>query len=272
MKQISLTFILSLIGVLSSMAGKWELGYLNDEFGDSDYSKPGYKIVCVNPQDERCYITIAYINGIFALEPVYNRLNVEDASIMIKIKGADGKIHQFTTDKPHRKSGVYLIGDEYDVEELIDLLEQGNFTISFVRPADYYEEAFNYNFKIGKQGQGIRTLTPPSTYRGKIGKSLIILNLNISTASNSGVSILYGECYKSVSGKDEKFTLKGKISYDSETNRIYTFDEYDNQGRKCGSYNLKDGYDYEKYEPVLNGSFKNSSGTSFPVSLQLVFN
>lgn len=280
MRRIVLLFTLTVIGIINTIAGNWELKYLYDEFGDLDYSKPAYEIHCESTQYRGSYINIAYVNGSFALNPVFDILDVKDAE-SLKAKASDGSVYEFNVDNTHRRSGVYWITEDSDVNHLVNLLEQGNFTLSFHRPADFYDEAYNYNFKIGRQGQGIRSIcqsvsspetrvipqTPPDTYKGSIGKYKITMQLNVPITDDNGNYNVDG-VYWYGSGKNGKMTLKGELTYDSNMHRIYRFDEYDPQGRKCGSFLLSEGYDVSARVSFLDGSMTNKAGTSYNVYLK----
>lgn len=280
MKRVVLLFTLTIIGIINSIAGNWKLKYLIDQFGDLDYSKPAYEIHCESTQYRGSHINIAYINDTFALNPVFDLLDVKDAE-SLKAKASDGSIYEFNIDKTHRRSGVYWITEDSDVKHLVNLLEQGNFTLNFHRSADFYDEAYNYNFKIGKQGQGIRSIrksaaypetriipqTPPDTYKGSIGKYKITMQLNTPFVDDSGNYIVNG-VYWYGSGKNGKMTLKGELIYDSNMHRTYRFDEYDPNGRKCGTFLLSEGYNASTRVSFLDGCMTNKAGTSYKVYLK----
>lgn len=249
-----------------STASAWEKKYLADEFGDADYSKPCYTINCVSPEDNWIQIYIYYINGAFMLEPDYSAEYVRDAT-KIKAKSSSGSIYEFDFDKPSRNSYQYIISGSSDVETLINLLEQGNFTLSFYRPSNYVQDAFNYNFRIGHQGRGIRALTGRKstksrnpTFKGKIGGKYaitIIFDQPESIFETGGTltgTYWYGD------GRNGKMKLKGSIDH---MGRI-SLDEFDPAGKKCGSWFVVTTCEAnDKYG--LNGVMTNKKDQTFNV-------
>lgn len=281
MKKLIALLIILLSGIPATIAGDWQKTYVEDEFGDPDYSKPAYVIRCVDPTDYDIIMKIIYYNGVLVLEPTYYSADVERAS-SIKAKSRNGQVYQLKFDKPHKYSNLHIISDEDDVNTLVNLLEQGNFILSLQRPADYVKEAYNYNFRIGKQGQGIRNIFEtdfppmlshedqgkPDMYKGTIGKYPITMLLRFDSCSPSNPDVFpaSGE-YWYGSGKNGKMTLKGTLTYVNKE-RIIKLDEYDPNGKKCGSFILKEiinprNYDTEK----ITGTMKNVKGTVFTVNL-----
>lgn len=282
MKRVIFVAILLLSNVLVSFAGNWERKYMADEFGDPDYSNPCYVITCVNPDDDRIYIDIVYSNGVFILDPDYYSTDVDNATT-IKAKGSNGKIFQFEFEKPNRNSSLHLISKDSDVENLINLLEQGNFTLSFHRPADYFEDAFNYNFRIGRQGQGIRAIYEndfppmlsheaqgqPDTYKGSIGKYQITMQLSAAASSPSNPDIFpVSGKYWYGNGTNGKMTLKGTLSYKTGGIGVYKLDEYDPNGKKCGSFVLNENMDFNTYQTTMKGTMTNAKGATYNVNLK----
>lgn len=265
-----------------STASAWEKKYLADEFGDADYSKPCYTINCVSPEDNWIQIYIYYINGAFMLEPDYSAEYVRDAT-KIKAKSSSGSIYEFDFDKPSRNSYQYIISGSSDVETLINLLEQGNFTLSFYRPSNYVQDAFNYNFRIGHQGRGIRKIAVPNytsmhahanqggmdTFKGTIGKMRVTFRFQqYETAEKTSIPnvvVCKGE-YWYGDGRNGKMTLKGTYNY--ITGKIDVV-EYDPSGKKCGSFSLTRNADYIGSKGItITGTMVNAKGVKYQVNLK----
>lgn len=276
------SFLLSLslvLGILFSHASNWQKQYMPDEFGDPDYSNPLYVISCVNPNDNLIHIDIAYNNGIFILDPRYYSADVDGATT-IKANGANGTVYQFDFEKPNRNSNLHIISKDSDVDNLINLLEQGNFTLSFHRPANYMQDSFNYNFRIGQQGIGIRSIYEndfpqmlsheaqglPDTYKGTLGSSQITMQLHASASSPSNPDVFpVSGVYWYGNGSNGKMTLKGTLSY--KTGGVYNLDEYDPNGKKCSSFVLNEDTNVQTYITTLVGKMTNAKGQTFNVNL-----
>ncbi len=278
-KIVALTMLIATC-LPTTSAGDWQKIYATDEFGDKDYSKPAYVVRCIDPTDYEIQMKICFSNGVFVLEPVYYSAGVERTS-SIKAKSRYGQIYQLKFSKPHMYSNLHLISNENDINTLINLLEQGNFTLNFHRPANYVEEAYNYNFRIGKEGQGIRAIyetefppmlshegqADPDTYKGTIGKYPITMQLRFGSCSPSNRDVFpaFGE-YWYGTGKNGKMTLKGTLTY-RDKDKIIKLDEYDPKGKKCGSFILKQSLSTNIYSEKLTGTMKNVKGTVYTVNL-----
>ena len=281
MKKLYAILLTFLIGTSITQAGDWRKKYMADEFGDADYSKPVYVIECSNPDDYLIQIEITYVNGAFVLYPVYYSAEVNEATT-IKAKGANGKVYQFDFTKPHNNSSLHLISNESDVENLINLLEQGNFTLSFHRPANYVEGAYNYNFKIGRQGQGIRQLydsehpkrkkkltyepnEDPYVYKGTLGPNQITMLLdqipeftdNPEVFKISG-TFWYGE------QKNLQYYLTGTMTTKDFVLYKYHLEAYSPEGTMSGTLDLTENTN----SPGLTGMIKDLKGTNLKVVLK----
>lgn len=281
---MKLKAIFALVSVLHALAiqavsSNWQKQYMADEFGDPDYSNPLYVISCVNPNDNLIHIDIAYNNGVFILDPRYYSADVEGAAT-IKAKGANGTVYQFDFEKPNRNSNLHIISKDSDVDYLINLLEQGNFTLSFHRPANYMQDSYNYNFRIGQQGRGIRSIYEnefpkmlsheaqgdPDTYKGTIGNYKITMQLRASVSSPSNPDVFpVSGVYWYGNGGNGKMTLKGTLTY--KGGGVYRLDEYDPKGTKCGSFVLNENSNVQTYITTLVGKMTNARGQTFNVNL-----
>lgn len=122
-------------------------------------------------------------------------------------------------------------------------------------------------YNLVRDSGGNEKVVRPDTYKGSIGKYKITMQLNVPIADDNGNYIVNG-VYWYGSGKNGKMTLNGELTYDSNMHRIYRFDEYDPQGRKCGSFLLSEGYDASARLSFLDGSMTNKAGTSYNVYLK----
>lgn len=279
--KILFAFIEVLAISFTMQANNWQKQYMADEFGDPDYSNPVYVISCVNPNDNLIHIDIAYNNGIFILDPRYYSAHVDGATT-VKAKGANGTVYQFDFEKPNRNSNLHIISKDSDVDNLINLLEQGNFTLSFHRSANYMQDSYNYNFRIGQQGLGIRSIYEndfpqmlsheaqglPDTYKGTLGSYQITMQLHASASSPSNPDVFpVSGVYWYGNGSNGKMTLKGTLSYQTGGIGVYKLEEYDPNGKKCGSFALNENSDVQTYITTLVGKMTNAKGQTFNVNL-----
>ncbi len=107
----------------------------------------------------------------------------------------------------------------------------------------------------------------PTEYKGSIGKYKITMQLDTPYEDDTGNNIVTG-VYWYGSGKNGKMTLKGELTYDSNMHRTYRLDEYDPNGRKCGSFILIEGYNASTRVSFLDGCMTNKAGTSYYVYLK----
>lgn len=225
------------LALLATPSG-WQKQYLTDEFVDTDYSQQVYVITCIDPRDQWVQLEIMYTGSAFVLQPDYSSAYVTDAST-IKVKGSNGQIYEFDFKKPHPNSFLYGITDPTQVNTLVNLLEQGNCTFSFYRPANYVKDSFNYNFRIGTQTRGIRQLagvkvasSRKATFKGKIsGKYVITMQFDqpVLVLENGGTitgTYWYGN------GVNGKMKLKGTVNSRGGLDMT----EYDPKGKKCGTW------------------------------------
>lgn len=266
---------------LDSFAGNWEKKYLADEFGDADYSKPIYYLQ-VNPVGGYgACVSFYYVNGIFAMDFIDAHVFLEDV-VSMSVKSSSGQIRKLEFEEIGHEPTQYALSEKSS-DLLLRLLDEGNFSISVKTPIPlHYGETHNHAFKIGKEGNGIAEIAlsdydypepmghegqgQGDLFKGTLGKSAITMHLNTSYSSQSNPDIypVVGE-YWYGSGKNGKMTLKGTLSYTSEG--VYRLDEYDPQGKKCGSFVLKQGYDPNTWTTILTGTMTNKAGTTYKVSL-----
>lgn len=271
---------LLLVGIVS-FAGNWEKKYLTDEFGDVDYSKPIFYLQ-VNPVGGYgACVSFYYANGLFAMDFIDAHVFLNDISSM-SVKSSSGQISKLDFEEIGHEPTQYVFSEESS-DILLRLLDEGNFSVSVKTPVPFhYGESHNHAFKIGKEGQGIANISlggygysqpmghegqgQGDLFKGTLGSSNITMHINTSYSSQSNPDSypVEGE-YWYGSGKNGKMTLKGTLSYTSEG--VYRLDEYDPQGKKCGSFVLKQGSDPNTWVTTLVGTMTNKAGTKYKVSL-----
>ena len=272
MTRLTTLIIALLSAITSSFAGNWQKQYATDEFGDTDYSKPIYVLEYAAPNDHLINMNVLYSPfGLFVLEPWWYSEEVVDIST-IKAKSSSGQVYNFEFERKHKMSNLYRITNQKDVATLVNLFEQGNFTLSFYRPSSYFQDAQTYNYKIGRQGVGIKSLSGTSasssksgktTFKGKIGGKYsftMVFDQSISTFENGGKltgTYWYG------TGNNGKMKIKGSVDY---LGRI-ELEEYDPSGKKCGDWfvNLVSD-DTTGYKYGLDGVMMNTKDQTFNVS------
>lgn len=282
MLRILISLLTILISTLTSFAGNWEKKYLTDEFGDIDYSKPVYYLQVDPVGGYGATVSFYYANGLFAMDVIDAYVFLDDVSSM-SVKSSSGQVYKLEFEEVGHEPTQYVFSEQSS-DILLRLLDEGNFSISMKTPVPlHYGEYHNHAFKIGGEGKGIAKIASSDysysepighdesqgqgdLFKGTLGKSSITMHLNASYSSQSNPDIypVVGE-YWYGSGKNGKMTLKGTLSYTSEG--IYRLDEYDPQGKKCGSFVLKQGYDPNTWATTLVGTMTNKAGTTYKVSL-----
>lgn len=263
--------LIAIFYAMTALAGNWQKQYATDEFGDTDYSKPIYTLDYSAPNDYLINMKVYYSpEGLFVLEPWWYSEEVCDIAT-IKAKSSVGQIYNFEFERKHKMSNLYMITNPSDVATLVNLFEQGNFTLSFFRASSYLQDAHTYNYKIGRQGTGIKALTGggssatksgKTTFMGMIGDKYVftlVFDQSPSIFDNGGVitgAYWYGN------GSNGKMKIKGNID---EIGRI-EFDEYDPAGKKCGSWSLITLTDDLGKSLLLEGVMINAKGQTFMVN------
>lgn len=111
------------------------------------------------------------------------------------------------------------------------------------------------------QGQG-------NLYKGSIGKYQITMQLNAmaSSPSNPDVFPVKG-VYWYGNWSNVRMTIKGILTYKTGSVGVYKLDEYDPQGKKCGSFILNEKTDFSTYLTTITGTMTNAKGTTYKVQL-----
>lgn len=269
MIRLTILVIALFSAITSSFAGNWQKQYATDEFGDTDYSKPIYVLEYAAPNDHLINMNVLYSPvGLFVLEPWWYSEEVVDIST-IKAKSSTGQVYNFEFERKHQMSNLYMIKNQKDVAALVNLFEQGNFTLSFYRASSYFQDSHTYNYKIGRQGSGIKTLsgsstsaTGKTTFKGKIGEKYsftMVIDQPMSIFDNGGS--LTG-VYWYGNGSNGKMKIKGSVDY---LGRI-ELEEYDSSGKKCGDWYLNTLSDDAGTKYALDGVMMNAKNQTFNVS------
>lgn len=281
MKRIIIISQILLISLVS-FAGNWEKKYLTDEFGDIDYSKPLYYLQVKPIGGYGACVSFYFANGLFAMDIIDAHVFLDDI-VSMSVKSPSGEVSKLDFKEVGHEPTQYIFSEESS-DILLRLLDEGNFSISVKTPVPLHDgETHNHSFKIGKEGAGIADIAfnefgysvplgheeqgQGDLYNGTLGKSIITMHLNVSSSlpSNPDVYPVVGE-YWYGNGKNGKMTLKGTLSYASEG--VYRLDEYDPQGKKSGSFVLKQGYDPNTWATTLVGTMTNKAGATYKVSLK----
>ena len=300
MKRNILILSIAFLSFMMVAAGNWQKKYFVDDFGEPDYSKPCYVLHTVNSDGFTDWILdICYVNGVFVLRPcLLSEIGVEINSL--RAKDSQGNIYKFKFYRPNKSSFDFYIKDATDINTLMNLLEKGYFTLSFHTPGDQYHQAYNYNYKIRTEGNGIRSLSgrttrprqstnsnqgssrstnrgmlsheaqgQPDTYKGSVGKYPITMQLKagVSSQSNPHVFPVSGK-YWYGKGTNGKMTLKGTLQYKDGGIGVYKLVEYDPNGKKCGSFQLNEKTNINTYQTIMNGTMTNAKGTTYNVNLK----
>ncbi len=269
MKKLITSLLMLLVSISISFAGNWQKTYATDEFGDKDYSKPIYILDYSDPNDDLIHMQVLYSPaGLFVLEPWWYSEEVIDIST-IKAKSSFGQVYNFEFERKHQMSNLYMIKNQMDVAALVNLFEQGNFTLSFYRASSYFQDSHTFNYKIGRQGSGIKTLsgcstsaTGKTTFKGKIGEKYsftMVIDQPMSVFDNGGS--LTG-VYWYGNGTNGKMKIKGKVDNIGHIE----IEEYDPSGKKCGNWYLNTLSDDTGTKYALDGVMTNAKGQTFSVT------
>lgn len=275
-----ITLLLIAISINVHAINNWQKQYMADEFGDTDYSRPVYQLMVDPVGGYGATVTFNYIQGVFIME-FTDAYTILDDIKSIKVKTASGKVIDLDFEQIRREPAMYGIPIESS-EILYALLDEGDFTISVKTPVPFsYGETHNHVFKIRSEGKGLMDLVgpialpsilshegqgDPDTYRGTIGNYKITMQLHASASSPSDPDVFpvlgvywYGN------GSNGKMTLKGTLTY--KAGGVYKLDEYDPNGKKCGSFVLNENSDVQTYITTLVGKMTNAKGQTFNVNL-----
>lgn len=251
-----------------------------DEFGDPDYSKPVYQLI-VNPEGGYgAAVTFNYFQGLFILEFTDAHAILDDVK-SIKVKTASGTIIDLDFEQIGREPAIYGIPVESS-EILYALLDAGNFTISVKTPVPFSNgETHNHVFKIKSEGKGLvdyvgpealpsilshEAQGDPDTYTGTLGNYKITMQLHASASSPTDPDVFpVSGVYWYGNGSNGKMTLKGTLTY--KASGVYKLDEYDPNGKKCGSFVLNENSDVNTYITTLVGKMTNVKDQTFNVNL-----
>lgn len=114
---------------------------------------------------------------------------------------------------------------------------------------------------LSHEAQGL-----PDTFVGSIGNYKITMQLHASASSSSNPDVFpVSGVYWYGNGSNGKMTLKGTLSY--KNGGVYKLDEYDPNGKKCGSFIPNENSDVQTYITTLVGKMANAKGQTFNVNL-----
>lgn len=277
--KIVFAFIL-IFQTIGIQANNWQQQYMADEFGDADYSRPVYELMVTPQGGYGATVTFNYIQGLFIVS-FTDAYTILDDIKSIKVKTASGKVIDLDFEQIGREPAIYGIPLESS-EILYALLDEGDFSISVKTPVPFsYGETHNHVFKIRSEGKGLvdyvgpevlpsilshEAQGQPDTLSGTIGNYKITMQLHASASSPSNPDVFpVTGVYWYGNGDKGKMTLKGTLTY--KTGGVYKLNEYDPNGKKCGSFVLNEHSDINTYITTLVGTMTNAKGQTFNVNL-----
>ena len=154
MKKLIGLLIMMIAGSVLAAADNWQKRYMEDEFGDTDYSKPMF-ISSFSPRGSYgATVTFIFVNGTFGVQFMdKNELLKHIRSL--KIKSQSGNIYEIGFED---RGEAIAIDDDY-APMFLALIDEGSFSMSVkTAKSRYSSEVDNHAFKCDNQTIGIRDL------------------------------------------------------------------------------------------------------------------
>ena len=154
MRKLIGLLIMIIAGSAFATADNWQKRYMEDEFGDSDYSKPMF-VSSLSPRGSYgATVTFIFVNGTFGVQFTDKHELLKDIR-SLKIKSQSGNIYEIGFED---RGEAIAIDDDY-APMFLALIDEGCFSMSIkTAKSRYSSEVDNHAFKFDNQTKGIRDL------------------------------------------------------------------------------------------------------------------
>lgn len=280
MNKLIIGLLIFLQGAIALSAGEWSKRYLQDVFGDNDYSQPVYTTELYGSMnlfsaDDPCMLGIivkpeqgSAIIKCFLKREGYAQHFFSDTKAYIKLSNGQKYSIPCVVDN----SGDLWIGESTEeLNAFINIIDKGYYTLAIKSINSTYGDQFTATFKVTTQTTGIKQLvggrsqSPAAsskvTFKGTLGQKYDFTMVFDQPESIFETGGKLTGTYWYGSGKNGKMTVKGTI--DQRGNIELT--EYDPSGKKCGTWYMNILSDDSGTKYALDGFMTNAKGQNFHV-------
>ncbi|MDE6072956.1 MAG: hypothetical protein K2G53_10465 [Muribaculaceae bacterium] len=256
-----------IIGSNQLLASNWQFYQGRDEFGDIDGSSGFYMLRMQSQLDPEDAVVFYYSTtyGVFIID-LWPLSHVQS----IRVKSKTGQIYNLEFEAIGPSSTSYgILFDSSQI--LVDLLDQGNFSMSVKTPGTLKgDPQNNFMYKFGTEGRGIRSIAgsdmddkpEETTLKGKIGGKYEFTMVIDQPVGALDVGGYITGIYWYGTGKNGKMTIRGYM----DRNGRMRLEEYDPSGKKCGNWQVNCAFNNTRRRMEMTGVMTNAKGQTFKVA------